>query len=64
MDYEECDELVLCPKCDGVPVELGQLGQLFYYRCRACGWEYYVGVDEEQGSYVCTGHFKEEDNAS
>ena len=36
-----------CPMCNSInPVPLGTLGNLAYFRCRACGWEFSV-VDDE-----------------
>lgn len=30
-----------CPQCGSLDVpELGQLGELTHYRCRACGWTF------------------------
>lgn len=33
-------EFVACPMCDGDGVELGRLGNLMHYRCRACGMDF------------------------
>lgn len=37
-----------CPQCDGPPIELGSLGNVAHYRCRNCGWMYYVEHDEQE----------------
>lgn len=29
-----------CPVCGGERSELGVLGRLRWFRCRACGWEW------------------------
>ena len=36
----ELPEPPACPMCDGEPVAMGQLGQLYWYRCRDCGAQY------------------------
>jgi transcription elongation factor Elf1 len=33
-----------CPACDGLPVDLGILGNLQWLRCRQCGLQYHVTV--------------------
>ncbi len=27
-----------CPQCPGSGLEIGDLGNVVYYRCRGCGW--------------------------
>ncbi len=35
---ETPEEAPRCPQCPGYGVELGDLGNVLYYRCRGCGW--------------------------
>ncbi len=37
---EEHDESPRCPMCPGHGIELGGLGDVNYFRCRVCGWEW------------------------
>jgi len=44
-----------CPMCGSKEaVLLGNLGMLLYARCRACGWDYAVGVcdDDAEDSFA------------
>lgn len=44
---EEIKELgyITCPLCDGVGVGMGQLGNLFWYRCQNCGTEFSIKIE-------------------
>ncbi len=44
-DWDEAEEDPTgCPSCDGQLVPLGQLGNLFWGRCRDCGCESFIEV--------------------
>ena len=34
-----------CPMCRGEGYSIGSLGNLEWFRCRQCGWEFSVAVD-------------------
>lgn len=34
-----------CPTCGGEPILMGCLGDLDWFRCRACGWEWSMPDD-------------------
>jgi hypothetical protein len=46
----EDDDAVLenptCMHCGGPGICIGQLGKLWWFRCRNCGWEFFTSVDE------------------
>lgn len=40
-----------CPVCCGPVTELGQLGQLMHFRCRNCGTDSMIAVEEWEEHY-------------
>jgi hypothetical protein len=36
-----------CPQCDGPGVFIGGLGNLDWFGCRNCGWEFYLETVRE-----------------
>ena len=39
--------MITCPLCDGPGVELGTLGDLQHLRCRNCGIDFHINVEEK-----------------
>jgi hypothetical protein len=39
-DEEEDPEMAICPVCPGYGFLMGILGQLKWFRCRSCGFEF------------------------
>jgi hypothetical protein len=40
----------ICPMCGGAPGDGGALGARYWYRCRQCGWEWTVAMDDAETS--------------
>jgi len=45
IEDDEVIENPTCPKCGGPGALLGQLGNLWWFRCRDCGWEFSTPVE-------------------
>lgn len=37
-----------CPMCEGESYPMGILGNIEWYRCRCCGWEFSRSVDQAE----------------
>ncbi len=62
MERSDSEDILLCPLCEGFPVQMGRLGNTIYYRCRQCGNDYYDLPDESDFSAGRSGglsHFDE-----
>jgi tRNA(Ile2) C34 agmatinyltransferase TiaS len=37
-----------CPMCNGLGHRMGALGNLMWYRCQNCGWDFHVEIDSDE----------------